>query len=1084
RVAAVSSFGIGGTNSHLVLEAGELVPLTASEPAADPASPPTLLTLSSSSAAGLRADADRVADYLASHPESYLQVLRHLQAGRPTRRWRMAANCPDAASAVAWLRSATGVLVTPGQAGESVEAQPAGSQQGKTPPGTLLAEAQPDQGQPLEALAAAWLAGTAIRWPAGPAQPPWDFPPPAFELADFDFGRAAPAAVRSAPSADERLPEDAWLHQPQWVRWRRAATGSIARTSRLLVTMTAEPLPAEALRPFDGRYSRVVRVSAGDAFGKLDQDAYQVDPVDPASLARLLQELSIPGQDGIDWLHALPLSVDGPVGHDALGRARWACLDTPAALLQAVDGLPAATGLRPWWLSYQGQPVDGSVARPEFGLLAGACEVAPQECAVDGRWLDLPCSDPADWAAPLAAMLAETGAGAGAGAAIDLPRRLALRQGYWWQPALLPVTPPEQTAPGHSAPGTRPVDGGVYLVLGGTGGIGSSIAGWLLAEADCRVILLARKATFPASLAHWADRVELIEADLAQEPADTVLARRGRRFDRQPGRLDGVVHAAGAAGGSLIARRDAATMRQATAAKLQGCLLVEGLIQRYQPAFAAYCSSMSALFGGIGQLDYAAANGLTDGFARHRGGAGESTVRLGIDWDIWSEVGMARQALRTDARHQAHLAVGLGVAEGQRVFARALRLQLPQLLVSTTALEQAGNFYAPLAGAAPADRATAPTAATASMSGTTMTAAASSTSSAAEQLTDCLCRWLGVDRLDPAASLYDLGADSLVLLDLIGEVKRRFGVDIELARLSHRASLSEVLAQFEAVSGAAQAVSGATQAVSGATQATGAAGEATESGEPVPLEVWQAGTGSDLLCLIHPVGGDIQAYRSLVSALDPRLTVCLIADPALYRPELPPWPLAERARRYHEALLARFPRAEWRWRLGGWSFGAWVALAMAAESEAAGRPAAGLYLLDPPPPGSGTALQAYDERQLRTVFALELGQGGQPTLAAEAAAYTDRLARCCRVNLASMAGYELPPLVQTPSELWLASQPVAGLPEQGSTPERRQLWQAQLPGLISCCVIDTTHDGIVRPPVVQAVAETINAASLPVLENC
>jgi thioesterase domain-containing protein/acyl carrier protein len=709
---------------------------------------------------------------------------------------------------------------------------------------------------------------------------------------------------------------------------------------------------------------------------------------------------------------------------------------------------------------------------------------------VNGHWLDLPGPDLSDWAAPVAALLA----GHRTGAETSPPRRLALRQGYWWQPAVLPVAapdyPPHQQAGYQQVPHQQVphqnlaasellIDGGVYLVLGGTGGIGSSIAAWLLAQADCRVVLLARRASLPAELARWADRIELVEADLAEEPAAVF-----DRLEPRLARLDGVVHAAGVAAGALIARRDAVAMRSAMAAKLRGCLLVERLIQRYQPAFAAYCSSMSALFGGIGQLDYAAANGLLDGFAWHRGNAAESTVRLGIDWDIWSEVGMAQaaqQALRTDARHQAHLAVGLAVAEGQRVFDRALRLQLPQLLVSTTPLDRAGSFYAASTGPAADQAADSQTTPTEPPAAEVPPAEVTSTSSVAEQLADCLCRWLGVDRLDPAASLYDLGADSLVLLDLIGEVKQRFGVDIELVRLSHRASLAEVLAEYEAVTGTA---AGAYPAAVGAS----ANGSSPHSTEPVRLDVWQDGAGSELLCLIHPVGGDIQAYRSLVSALDPRLTVCLIADPALYRPELAPWSLAERARRYHEALRARFPRTEWRWRLAGWSFGGWVALAMAAESEGAGQPVTGLYLLDPPPPGSGAALQAYDEEQLRTVFALELGQAGapagRPAAGAEAAAYAERLARCCRANLASMASYQLPPLAETPVELWLAGRPVPGLPEHGSVAERRRLWQELLPGLAGCHSVDTTHDGIVRPPVAQAIAEAIGAASLPVYENC
>ena len=1175
-MAAVSSFGIGGTNSHLVLESVlESALASASVPAFEPPGGsfvPGLLTLSSGSAAALRADANRVADYLAEHPGSYRQVLRHLQAGRPAGRWRMAARCPDAARAVDWLRSAPGVLVTPGEASDALADSPLAGQPlaGSPLAGSPLAgqpagsdQAGPGEGEDvrIEALVEAWLAGASLPRPGGPAQPPWDFPPPSFELTDFDFARAgrhapapdrhapapdrhasasdrhAPAAERHAPAAGrlpassgDRLPEESWLHQPQWVRWRRAAAAGAARTSRLLVVMTAEPLPAEAVRPFEAGYARVIRVSVGPAFGELPGQAYQVDPTDPASLARLLRKLAVDGQDGIDWLHTLPLAVTGPVGQDSLDHARSACLDTPAALLQALDALPVPTALRPWWLSYQGQPVEGSVLRPEFGLLAGPCEVGAQESGVDGHWLDLPSPALADWAAPVAALLAGAGGAGDLGAAdgrtganAGLPRRLALRQGYWWQPAMVPVTAPEPAGQDASDPAAEPVTGGVYLVLGGTGGIGSSIAAWLLAQADCRVILLARRAAPPAELERWADRVQLVEADLTEQPA-AVLAR----LEPLLPRLDGVVHAAGLAAGTLIARRDAAVMRQAMAAKLHGCLLTEGLIQRYQPAFAAYCSSMSALFGGTGQLDYAAANGLLDGFAWHRGSAGESTVRLGIDWDIWSEVGMARQALRADARHQAHLAVGLGVAEGQRVFARALRLQLPQLLVSTTALDQAGSFYAAPAGS---DR-------PAAAAETTAPAAGTPGSSVAEQLADCLCQWLGVDRLDPAASLYDLGADSLVLLDLIGEVKQRFGVDIELARLSHRASLAEVLAQYEAVTGATAATpepptphhgvggqparrgselangvpatsappsstpatgASATSAPPSSTPATGAPpnGSAHGIAEPVRLDVWQDGAGGDLLCLIHPVGGDIQAYRSLVSALDPRLTVCLIADPALYRPELPPWSVDERARRYHDALQARFPRPQWRWRLAGWSFGGWVALTMAARSEAAGQPVAGLYLLDPPAPGSGTDPGEYDEQQLRAVFALELGQRGQPEPAAtgrasagppepggEASAYAERLARCCRANLASMANHRLPALAGTPTEVWLASQPVPGLPEPAPMAERQRLWQGLLPGLARCHGVETTHDGIVRPPVVRAIAEAIGAASLPVYENC
>ncbi|MBH1937591.1 amino acid adenylation domain-containing protein [Streptomyces sp. AV19] len=981
RVAAVSSFGIGGTNAHLVLEAGT------ERAVADAAAVPCL-TLSSSSEQALRTDAARIADYLTARPETYGQVLRHLQAGRPARRRRAAAVCADAAAAVAWLRAVAGTEVTP--VGEEVAAE-----------GRTAAE-----------LAAAFTAGRAVRWPAGPAQAPWDFPPPAFDLADYDFERAAPE--RQSDDRPERLPETDWLHQPQWVRLHRAGTGVVRRPG-VLVVLTDGPLPEAALRPLTSVWERVVRVTAADAFARVDDDVYRADPADAPSLRRLLD--AVAGDGAVDWLHALPLAVTGAVGEESAERARWACLDTPAALLRAVTGTPLAARLRPWWLSYGAQPVEGAVHRPELALLAGAAEIAPQECAVDGRWLDLPGADPADWAARLPDLLAR------ADAEEELPRRLALRRGFWWRQALLPVAVPAATAPSALPEGPA-----VHVVLGGTGGIGSSVAAWLLEHSDCRVVLLARRPRLPDELAPWADRVALVPADLAEDDLDALMDRIARHAPR----VDGVVHAAGVAAGSLVARRDAAAMRGATAAKVRGALLVERIVERHAPAFAAYCSSMAALFGGIGQLDYAAANGLLDGFALY--GDGGTTVRVGIDWDIWSETGMALGALETDARHRAHLAVGLATKEGRRLFGRALQLQLPQVLVSTTDIGRAREFYAGSAGRT--------------------AEAADVVADAAGQLTQWLCHWLELDELDPAASLYDLGADSLTMIDLISTVEERFGVELELSQLSHRVSLEEVLSLLSGLSGSS------------------GRDDAADDG-PVSVEVWQRGTGRDVLCLVHPVGGDIQAYRTLVSELGPDLTVCLIADPALSRPGLPAWTLAERARHYEAALEARFPHGGRRRRLAGWSFGAWVALGMAAEAERAGRPAAGLHLIDPPPPGAGRLFRSYDDEQLEAVFAHELSQGGDGG-GREAAAYAERLAHCCRANLAAMAEHELPRLAGTPSRLWLAGRPVSGLPAPVPVEEQRALWERQLPGLRGVRCLDTTHYGVVREPHVRVVAEAVN----------
>ncbi|WP_194820796.1 non-ribosomal peptide synthetase [Micromonospora sp. S-DT3-3-22] len=1001
RVAAVSSFGIGGTNAHLVCEAP-----AGAHPATPPGAGVPVVVLGSGSAAALRTDADRLADYLTARPETYPRVRRHLQAGRAAGRWRAAAVCADVTAAVAWLRTVTAVEVTP------VEAAP-----------VEVTGASPAD------LVAAWLAGRPVRWPAGPAQPPWDLPPPAFALRDHDFARAAAPTPPTAPTrptgtsssrdttVDQgwpaRLPETGWLHQPHWVRWRHAGTTPAGRRPETLVIMAAEPPPPAALRAFAASHARVVTVTAATGFARLGPDSYQVDPADPDSLRRLLTILTDAtapdaARTGVQWLHTLPLAVDGQVDADTLDRAYRACVDTPAALLAAAAGLPHRPRLRAWWLSRQAQPVSGDVRRPELTLLAGVCAVAPQESDVDSHWVDLPAADPADWAPALAALLTD---------GTPPPARLALRGGYWWEQALLPVHP----ATGPAAP-ALPSGPATYLILGGTGGIGRSIASWLLEQQDdCRVVLLARHGPVPADLTPWADRVDLVEVDLAEADPDDLVTRLDTR------RLDGVVHAAGVAAGALIGRRDATAMRRATAARTHGALLVERLVARHRPAFVVYCSSMAVQLGGVGQLDYAASNGLLDGFARHRTDPTDSTLRICLDWDVWTEVGLATDALPTDARHRAHLAVGLHVDEALRIVAQALRLRLPQLLVCTTALDRAPQFYAPPADA-PAATPVAPPL------------------SAGDEISDWLRDRLGTDRLDPAASLYDLGADSLLLLDLIDEVKGHFGVSLSLSQLSHRVSLTEVL------------------------DLLGDPAHTTEAA--VTVQLWQPGRGRSVLCLVHPVGGDVQAYRSLVSALDPDLTVCVIADPALTHPGQPAWSLTERAARYHAALRERFPRDRWRWQLGGWSFGAWVALGMAAEAEVAGQPADQLHLIDPPPPDAAPTFRAYDEQHLATLFAHELGAADADTAATT---YADALARCCRANLASMAQHTPPRLTRTPARLWLAGRPTPDLPAPATPQEQARQWHAHLPTL-GWHVVDTTHHGIVTAAHVRPVAEAIGGA--------
>lgn len=146
---------------------------------------------------------------------------------------------------------------------------------------------------------------------------------------------------------------------------------------------------------------------------------------------------------------------------------------------------------------------------------------------------------------------------------------------------------------------------------------------------------------------------------------------------------------------------------------------------------------------------------------------------------------------------------------------------------------------------------------------------------------------------------------------------------------------------------------------------------------------------------------------------------------------------------------------------------------MAALAEEAGEAPGALYLLDPPSPDPA-ARPTVDEEQVAAVFALELrGNRADHALTEQGRAYAERLAQCCRANLAALAGHRLPRLTRTPGSLWLAQQPVGELPVAMAAPSTAAEWEPRLPAAFRTHHVPVTHYELVADPHVRAVAEVI-----------
>src|SRR5581483_6522480 len=270
---------------------------------------------------------------------------------------------------------------------------------------------------------------------------------------------------------------------------------------------------------------------------------------------------------------------------------------------------------------------------------------------------------------------------------------VAYRGGRCWEQVFVPQR--LQPVEAASLP-LRPR--GVDLITGGAGGIGMVLARYLAESLQAKLVLTGRNGLPPrndwdACLAdpatpervrrriRQARELEQLGSEvlvLAAEASDEarmreVFAETRRTF----GAVHGVIHAAGIASAGLIQLKTAATAEAVLAPKVRGTRVLEKLLREQEPPdFLALCSSINAICGGVGAVDYCAANAFLDAFAAD---AGRGWPVISINWDAWQEVGMAVEtAVPLDMQEARRRSLELAIrpAEGVDAFRRILASSL------------------------------------------------------------------------------------------------------------------------------------------------------------------------------------------------------------------------------------------------------------------------------------------------------------------------------------------------------------------------------------------------------------------------
>jgi acyl transferase domain-containing protein/NAD(P)H-dependent flavin oxidoreductase YrpB (nitropropane dioxygenase family) len=519
----------------------------------------------------------------------------------------------------------------------------------------------------------------------GPAVPATVGSPAPPETAAVGAG-TGPATTATTPDGIP-APEPA---ATSTARATSAAKDAVTATNRFVVELAEAPaVPTDLVVPPD--VGVVVVTGAGvraqALAGELERrgvDVRRTARPDPL------------GDETVPWGKALVVVADllddpAPSIPELYGRVRPVLLDCAAPVL-VVSGLGGGLGLDPV------APVGDDDVVPAGAGVRGLVKTIALElpdpsataATARGRRVRLVDVDTGDDPAALAAVVV------GELAQPDPPLEVGWRDGRRVTTRL--VAAPESGAGGELALDRR----SVVLVTGGARGVTAQVAVELVRRTGCRLELVGRsplpdtaeagEAREPDELAGCTTRAELRAALVAagwrapreiEAECDRVLARRevtatlaavraagsevayhavdvrdadaldrlvGSVYERH-GRLDGVIHGAGALDDHFIRDKTPEAFAAVFATKVDAARTLLTAVRRAvadqghrRPGFVALFGSTAGVCGNRGQADYAAANDALDCLAAAHQDAADRVVA--VDWGPWTpEHGMVSDSL-------------------------------------------------------------------------------------------------------------------------------------------------------------------------------------------------------------------------------------------------------------------------------------------------------------------------------------------------------------------------------------------------------------------------------------------------------
>lgn len=527
----------------------------------------------------------------------------------------------------------------------------------------------------IAALGRLWAVGAKIDWPqiwGEAARRRVVLPGYAFQRSSYYIEPgAAQATAQTQPMRTTDMAD--WGYVPKWRKAYADCALDVAdgladsEPHKWLIFQDEAGLGSAVIQRLRAAGQPVISVRAGDAFARNGDDFTLAPELGRAGYDQLIQTLVAEGRapDRVGHFWQVTAGESFRPGSSFFHRNLEQGFFSLLFLAQAIgdEGLPGPVHISVF-TSGAAQVSNEPLPYPEKASIAGPARVIPREMpGVTVATLDLDAQkgkqqgkQKSKWRAPdealMITVLEELFASP---ASLTAARRGGIRYQLGYAPqALAEAQVPEIE------------DGSIWLITGGFGGIGLTLAADLIRRNKARIVLLTRtmlppRKDWPRASGEVARRIAAVEALEAQAnvqggevlvlQADVCnvedMQAAKNAAEAHFGPVNGVIHAAGVIDDAPLATKSIVSIEDVFTPKIHGARVLDQVFPDGALDWLVLFSSTSTATAPAGQVDYVAANEYLNAYAKSRAKSRASlrTRVIALNWGIWADAGMAADAV-------------------------------------------------------------------------------------------------------------------------------------------------------------------------------------------------------------------------------------------------------------------------------------------------------------------------------------------------------------------------------------------------------------------------------------------------------